>query len=737
MSNRPLPAISPSVGMTRSVSQSTSPRVTPSEETSLAQSLRGVANTTSLPPVGSLSPRQATGFFVDIPPHVEAETRKIRAQLLSPFGKREMDIYVADWVNRESVNTDTLIAVDGKLTRYGVVSLGEFIFIIGPRPTVKEQGPPHIYQRLVNCYSQIGIIYGVGTEMNSRCPASGYASLIRYSRAGPSEHSEYAFSHERLVNRVPYKELAGFYRDENMTAEALWHAGRSIAQFVKDHPGEIPMICSERGLSHPCAVVVSAVMQLYEHDIAQMQSRDATVWNKVFANLRESLCAQRSRHSSLHLPNNAILSENVHRLSSIDSLRSRGVWNNQMLDMVPHVLPQTGLLGEHAIVLQDEHGTIMHRYTADDEQHGASARQAALPEDIYLNHVTVCDGRAADVNTRKALAVEGRMLDPNHYEAGKAGQPWNGKIEVNPDGDCLFRALHRALPTDMRGPGSEDSCISLYRNIIADYFASNIDVLNQFVVKEEADPVWKSVTLGKVQMGHIAFVCESGKGKRTEMISREGVHPGNRNAIRLITQDSTGQFSSDNQFYELSNDSIVGMYRSAILLNNQVTYPSRQNPVVGYINYEGEILDIELLLGTATYIVRSLSAPNSKGGCYCMPVLSMANREISMVTDGDGRVVGGPQHGEQIHIENMEPARNAIFFTPKQKGKSARSLVCYTGADNATREIKYTGFIKKYELNNYHRYEVVPEKNAYVKNPALQLYPPKSAGKIGKFSTSV
>ena len=190
-----------------------------------------------------------------------AAALKVKQQLMLP-PERERDSSLEHWVleYRQQVNANNLLSAQGKLTRYGVINIGDYTFIVGPRPDeqfgeTESLYQQHIYQRLINQYSQIGRIFGVDPDLDR--PLSQQSQLAAISSRGYKTTAHYTRMDEmhNILPRdsagVEYQEFTGFDVNHAPAAEAYWQAGRGIAQFIQDNPGKIPMICSERGLSRP------------------------------------------------------------------------------------------------------------------------------------------------------------------------------------------------------------------------------------------------------------------------------------------------------------------------------------------------------------------------------------------------------------------------------------------------------------------------------------------------------
>lgn len=192
------------------------------------------------------------------------------------------------WVERYGVNTAKLIRVGGECTRFGLLELEGYRFIVGPTATPAEA---RSLTHMLKMNPQIGAIFCVepGT-MQRPCnggtsDGAGYrerpigdyiASVTRRGgrRSAPDSGAHASESAgERLstaashldggLSHVQFMEFTGMERfDTQIDGAALWRAGQGVADFMRQHPGKIPLVCSERGIARPCAVIASAALQL-------------------------------------------------------------------------------------------------------------------------------------------------------------------------------------------------------------------------------------------------------------------------------------------------------------------------------------------------------------------------------------------------------------------------------------------------------------------------------------------
>ncbi|VVE38300.1 hypothetical protein PEP31012_04049 [Pandoraea eparura] len=208
------------------------------------------------------------------------------------------------WVEAYGVNTSTLIRVDGQCTRFALIELGGHRFIVGPTATPAEAP---VLTRMLKTHPQIGAIFCVepGTmqvrdtaldtsdapDYHER-PIDGYILSVMRG-AGESAAPQALASPVGLdggLSHVQFMEFAGMERfDAQIPREVLWRAGRGVAKFMRENPGKIALVCSERGIARPSAVAASAALQL--------QCGDARLRN----DLATQVVAQRSEASDHHI----------------------------------------------------------------------------------------------------------------------------------------------------------------------------------------------------------------------------------------------------------------------------------------------------------------------------------------------------------------------------------------------------------------------------------------------------
>ncbi len=184
------------------------------------------------------------------------------------------------WADHYDVDTSNLILVDGKCTRYGLVTLGDHRFIVGPTASPVEAGT---LTRLLSANRQIGAVFCVEPGVmrdpgrsEGSATRSGYRQrpigdyIQRISRGQPAEGGDPGQSSRRGggLSHVQFSEFEGMEApDVTITGTSLWTAGHGVADFMRRHPGKLVIICSENGIARPCAVIASAALQLAGGDV--------------------------------------------------------------------------------------------------------------------------------------------------------------------------------------------------------------------------------------------------------------------------------------------------------------------------------------------------------------------------------------------------------------------------------------------------------------------------------------
>ncbi|VVE43635.1 hypothetical protein PFI31113_04260 [Pandoraea fibrosis] len=215
-----------------------------------------------------------------------------------------------DWADLYGVHTSQLIRLGNQCTRYGLIELGGHRFIVGPTAT---PGEARVLTRMLKARPQIGAIFCV--EPGVMQPPADSAHLLREShQTGYAERPIHEYFSSVIhrsppasdaaatraqpapvpldggLSHVQFMEFVGMERfDAEIPREVLWDAGRGVAAFMRENPGKVAMVCSERGIARPCAVIASAALLLTNGDAA------------LRASLREQVVGQRAKYSDHHI----------------------------------------------------------------------------------------------------------------------------------------------------------------------------------------------------------------------------------------------------------------------------------------------------------------------------------------------------------------------------------------------------------------------------------------------------
>lgn len=247
----------------------------------------------------------ADGTAQDEKPIQLCERDGIEPQTLSAIARATQD-----WIDTYGVNTAQLFCLGNERTRYGLIELGGHRFVVGPTATPAEA---QVLTRLLKARPRIGAIFCVEPGA-MQGPANAGDPPREPSKAGYAERSISAYisgvirqgrldfdaAGERMpqgpvkldggLSHVQFMEFIGMERfDAEIPRDVLWHAGRGVAEYMRENPGKIALVCSERGISRPCAVIASAALQLENGD------------TNVRVGLGKRVVEQRSRLSDHHI----------------------------------------------------------------------------------------------------------------------------------------------------------------------------------------------------------------------------------------------------------------------------------------------------------------------------------------------------------------------------------------------------------------------------------------------------
>lgn len=243
------------------------------------------------------------------------------------------------WADFYKVNTAKLIDIDGRCTRYGLIELGGFRFIVGPTAASREAGA---LTAILEAHTQIGAVFsvepwtppadslsGARGEAGKSDRRSGYqekpigAYIARIQRASdpartgaaaPSSSSSGArpVSLAGGLSHVKFMEFEGMAHHNTVIAgRTLWEAGRGVAEFMRHNPGKIALVCSTNGIARPSAVIASAALQLTNGDAA------------LRAAISDAVVTQRSEESARHIDAASDSFDNIAELASLISMLRR------------------------------------------------------------------------------------------------------------------------------------------------------------------------------------------------------------------------------------------------------------------------------------------------------------------------------------------------------------------------------------------------------------------------------
>ncbi|MGC7405754.1 hypothetical protein ACPWR0_17325 [Pandoraea pneumonica] len=208
------------------------------------------------------------------------------------------------WIDAYGVNPKTLICVDGQCTRYGLLAFGEFQFVVGPTATPTEGVA---LTRILMTHPEIGAIFCVEPGAMQH-PGETQRYLARpvghyLKRFGEDDRTARGAGNidtplrdiskvEGSLAHVKFMEFTGMEDGgAEISGATLWQAGKGVADYLRENPGKIALVCSEQGISRPCAVIASALLQLQPTDRMRLTVDDIVRQVEV----------QRARQSSHHI----------------------------------------------------------------------------------------------------------------------------------------------------------------------------------------------------------------------------------------------------------------------------------------------------------------------------------------------------------------------------------------------------------------------------------------------------
>lgn len=361
------------------------------------------------------------------------------------------------WIDAYGVNPKTLICVDGQCTRYGLLEFGEFRFIVGPTATPTEGVA---LTRILKTHPEIGAIFCVEpgamqsageTKRYLVRPVGHYLKRLGEDTRAASGAGKAAMSpgdistFEGSLAHVKFMEFTGMEGGATAISGAtLWQAGRGVADYLRQNPGKIALICSEQGISRPCAVIASALLQLQPSDGRQL-SVEAIV---------ASVEAQRAQQSGHHIDRaRASFAQIAACAELVNTLRSPDGWCVAANRILPSVIDKLPDFAEYRV-------SVIARWDTPQDYHGP-----VVPPAVHRSNeivVFVANGLYFPTQDRRMPPVM-RAVDPTGFFA------------------AVYRARQAIGAANARGwsrpldPQAEMQCIERWRHQVADYLEADFD----------------------------------------------------------------------------------------------------------------------------------------------------------------------------------------------------------------------------------------------------------------------
>jgi len=505
---------------------------------------------------------------------------------LDPFqqGALLVNSEKATWINAYGVNPQTLICVDGECTRYGLLTFGEHRFIVGPTAT---SGEGVALTRMLKAYPDIGAIFSVepgaiqqagetneNEETNRYLPRSVVRYLARVSaQQGPHPQSRLAVRMAADVSKVEGSlahvtcmEFTGMARGgAAISGATLWQAGKGVADYLRQNPGKIALVCSEQGVSRPCAVIASALLQLPSAD-GRPPSVDTIV---------DQVQMQRAQQSAHHIGRaRASFGQIAECAELINTLRSPDGWCMAANRLLPRAIDR--LKDFDAL-----HVSVIARCDPPEGYHGP-----VMPP-------------ATNRSNELAVFVSNGLYFPTHDRhmppAMRASDP-AGFLSA------LYRRLQRVRDSDARGRtppidlNAETQCIARWRHQMADYLETDFDRTVSLLASTTLPPGTELVWLPGQTDYFTGFrhASEHYLGQHTDRISLEDIDPASPDAMRLITRTDDATLMCDNKFYAAA--SVEQWHRQCQRSGKPMSHPTSRAPVVALLVGEGHAARIGALL---------------------------------------------------------------------------------------------------------------------------------------------
>lgn len=484
----------------------------------------------------------------------------------------------AAWIEAYGVNPKTLICVDGECTRYGLLEFGGHRFIVGPTATPAEGVA---LTRMLKAHPEIGAIFCVepgaiqqAGETKRYLPRSASQYLLRVSARdertpqsrlsvrSPADTSTF----EGSLAHVKFMEFTGMeHGGAAISGTTLWQAGKGVADYLREHPGKIALVCSEQGVSRPCAVIASALLQLPSPD-GRPLSVDTIV---------DQVEAQRARQSAHHIGRARVGFGQIAECAElINTLRAPEGWCVAANRILPKAIDR----------LRDFDGFHVSVVARCDPPQGY--------------HGPVTPPATNRSNELEVFVANGLYFPTHDQHMPPAMRP------SDPAGflSALYRRMHqvgerdasrRTPPVDLT---AETQCIARWRDQIADYLEADFDRAVSLLASTTLPPKTELVWLAGQTDFFTGFQRASKHyvGTHTDRISLEDIDPASPDAVRLITRTDDATLICDNKYYAAA--SVEQWHQQCQRSRKPMSHPTSRAPVVALLVGEGHAARIGALL---------------------------------------------------------------------------------------------------------------------------------------------
>ncbi|WP_141118815.1 hypothetical protein [Pandoraea sp. PE-S2R-1] len=484
------------------------------------------------------------------------------------------------WIESYGVNPKTLICVDGKCTRYGLLEFGEHRFIVGPAATPTEGVA---LTRMLKAHPEIGAIFCVepgamqkAGETNRYLPRPAARYLARVAAlGGDTPQSRLAVRSAADVSKfegslahVKFMEFSGMeHGGAAISGATLWKAGQGVADFLRQHPGKIALVCSEQGISRPCAVIASALLQLQQQPAdGEPLTLDAIV---------DQVETQRARQSAYHIGRAHVSFGQIAECAElINTLRSPDGWCMAANRILPRAIDR----------LRDFDGLHVSVIARCDPPEGY--RGPVMPP-------------ATLGSNELAVFVSNGLYFPTYDQHMPTAMRPSDPTELL---SALYRCLQRMSESDARGRtppinlSAEAQCIARWRHQMANYLEADFDRTVSLLASTTLPPKTELIWLPGQTDFFTGFqrTSEHYLGPHTDRISLEDIDPASPDAVRLITRTDDATLMCDNKYYAAS--SVEQWHQQCQRSRKPMSHPTSRAPVVALLVGEGHAARIGALL---------------------------------------------------------------------------------------------------------------------------------------------